>query len=90
MTWPRLLTCGLVLAFLGGGAGIDADSTQGSMQLSVQVVRSCRVQTTREGAAVDCGRSRAPGVRITEDRQPVPTRTIQSGPNQSTILAINF
>jgi hypothetical protein len=89
MTRPHPLTCGLVLAFLGG-AGIAADSTQAIVQVSAQVVRSCRVQTTREEAVVDCGRTRAPAVRITGNRQPTPTRTIQSGPSQSKVLTVNF
>ena len=90
MTRPHPLTCGLVLALLGGGVGIAADSTQASMQVSAQVVRSCRVQTTREEAAVDCGRTRAPAVRIRGDRQPTPMRTIQSGPSQSKVLTVTF
>lgn len=87
---PSLLTYGLVLAFVGAGTRLIADSTEARMQVSVQVLRSCRVQSTKESAVVDCGRDRTLAVRSTGDRQPAPTRTIQSAPGQSKVLTINF
>ena len=87
---PSLLTYGLVLAFVGAGTRLIADSTEARMQVSVQVLRSCRVQSTKESVVVDCGRDRRLAVRSTGDRQPAPTRTIQSAPGQSKVLTINF
>jgi hypothetical protein len=87
---PSLLTYGLVLAFVGAGTRLNADSTEARMRVSVQVLRSCRVQSTKESAVVDCGRDRTLAIRRTGDRQPAPTHTIQSAPGQSKVLTINF
>lgn len=85
-----LLTSGLVLAFLGAETRINADSSEARMLVSVQVVRTCRVQATKNGAVVDCGPGRELSARTTGDRQPSPTRTIKSGPGQSKVLTIDF
>jgi hypothetical protein len=56
MTRRLLLRCGLSIGFLVAGARTHAESGRDTVQISVQVVRSCRVQTSVAGATVDCGR----------------------------------
>ena len=88
MTRPGLLLYGLAIGLLAFGARAHAESAKDAIQVSVRVVRSCKVQTTVPAATVDCGRP-ASGSHAAP-RTPMPmVRTIRSTSSPTT-TTINF
>ena len=76
------------IAFLTGGAQVHADSATSGLQVSVQVVRSCSVQTSGAATSIDCGRRMQAAERGTS----APKAIVQTAGTSSTsgMTTINF
>jgi hypothetical protein len=87
----RLLAAGLLLA--AGAPGLDAETTQAAIRVSVQVVRSCRVTTGGAEVALDCG-SRPESVLVAIDSQPSVSRVVSAptpvAPATAALVTIHF
>jgi hypothetical protein len=88
MTRRGLILCGLSIGLLASGARAHAGPAKDAVQISVQVVRSCKVQASVAGAAVDCGR-RASGPDAAPRSPTAIARTVNSS-SAPAITTINF
>jgi hypothetical protein len=89
MAHSRAFAIATLAASLGAVGTANADSTARAMPISVQVVRSCKVQTNGVDASVDCG-SRQSSPQVAADAaHPVQTFGARAT-DGAKVVTINF
>jgi hypothetical protein len=96
-----LFATAVLLAAPAAADRLAADSPHAAMQVSVQVVRSCRVQSGGPTATLDCGPSgpstvqvsvngHPPSLETLGDRSSGAASTVASTPEGTRTLSIDF
>jgi hypothetical protein len=91
MTFGRLVISGTLV--MGSVVCLGADSASGTVQISAQVVRSCRVTTGEPQVSVNCGTKDQP-VQVSYSGAAPAARTVTGptavAPASAATVTINF